>query len=198
MKLGSLLVISGIYGLLSFSALCMQTAFAADSSVEPPASVPPRQKAAASVAPSPEKLSPALAESKALEEAMRIHIRPARVQLPMATPPPPLLSETKPPTPSGSWVWVPGHWAPVNGEWQWRAGEWGAPATPISVWIESKYDEKTKIWTAGYLTIRRLQKKRRRPRKSFSETMNNPPVAGAVSGTGSSAGANARHLAAQS
>ena len=68
----------------------------------------------------------------------------------MATPPPALRPETKPAAPAGNYVWVPGHYVPLNDEWRWVAGEWGVPATPSSVWIEAQYDPKTKSWSPGY------------------------------------------------
>lgn len=98
-------------------------------------------------APSP---SPALEANQAAEEAKRAHIRPATEPLMMDTPPPPAPADVKPPRPDASYVWVPGHWSPVQGEWKWQAGEWAVPATPASVWIDPKYDPKTKQWSAGY------------------------------------------------
>jgi hypothetical protein len=68
----------------------------------------------------------------------------------MATPPPPRRAETTPTTPKPGYVWVPGNYVPVDGEWRWVAGEWGVPATPVSVWIEARYDPATKTWTPGY------------------------------------------------
>lgn len=91
-----------------------------------------------------------LAASEALEAANEEHIQESRTFLTVDTPPPPPRPETKPPSPASDLVWVPGHWIPVKGEWQWKRGEWGFPATPVSVWIEAKYDAKTKRWTAGY------------------------------------------------
>src|SRR5688572_4851481 len=40
----------------------------------------------------------------------------------MATPPPALRPETKPAAPAGNYVWVPGHYVPLNDEWRWVAG----------------------------------------------------------------------------
>jgi hypothetical protein len=91
-----------------------------------------------------------LAASEALKKANEEHIRESRTFLIVDTPPPPPRAEKKPPSPASDLVWVPGHWIPVKGEWQWRRGEWGFPATPVSVWIEARYDAKTKHWTAGY------------------------------------------------
>jgi hypothetical protein len=94
------------------------------------------------------QLPKSLAEEKEAEKAMRAHVRPAaRV---MATPPPVPRTEVKPPAPDAHSVWVPGHWAPEAGEWKWTAGQWSTPATPVSVWIEAKYDAKTKQWSPGY------------------------------------------------
>jgi hypothetical protein len=94
------------------------------------------------------RLPKSLAEEKATEEALRAHVRPA-ARL-MATPPPAARAEVKPPAPDAHSVWVPGHWAPEAGEWKWTAGQWSTPATPVSVWIEAKYDAKTKQWSPGY------------------------------------------------
>ena len=96
------------------------------------------------------KLPAESATSEAIEEANKEHIRPASERYKMETPPPPLRAEKKPPMPAPGLVWVPGHWVPVKGEWEWTPGEWGVPATPISVWIDAKYDPKTKQWHACY------------------------------------------------
>jgi hypothetical protein len=87
---------------------------------------------------------------RALEEANEKHIRPAQTLVKMETPPPSPRAEKKLPLPAPGLVWMPGHWTPVNGEWQWTPGEWGIPATPVSVWIEPRYDAKTKQWRPGY------------------------------------------------
>jgi hypothetical protein len=97
-----------------------------------------------------EKLPAELAASKAIEEANRNHVEPTRDRFTMENPPPPPRAEKKPPIPAPGMVWVPGHWMPVKGEWQWTPGSWGIPATPISVWIDAKYDPKTKLWSPGY------------------------------------------------
>lgn len=90
------------------------------------------------------------AEAKATEEAKSAHIRPGAELHPMETPPPPPRQEEKPASPAGGLIWVPGHWRPVKGEWTWVKGEWGFPPTPVSVWIEPRYDPVTKQWSAGY------------------------------------------------
>ncbi len=68
----------------------------------------------------------------------------------MAAPPPAPRAEQKPAVPVAGHVWVPGHYMPVEGQWRWVMGEWGVPATPASVWIPARYDEKTRKWTPGY------------------------------------------------
>ena len=35
-------------------------------------------------------------------------------------------------------------------QWAWVPGEWGMPPMPSSVWLEGRYDEKTKKWSAPY------------------------------------------------
>ena len=95
-----------------------------------------------------QKLSPPVAAKKATEEAKRVHVQGDLVA--MSTPPPPARAETKTSAAATGQVWVPGHWAPVKGEWQWTPGQWQIPPTPVSVWIDSKYDAKTKQWSAGY------------------------------------------------
>lgn len=97
-----------------------------------------------------EKVSPELAASKELEEANRQHIRPARASQAVETPPPSPRAEEKPPMPTQGLVWVPGYWRPGKEGWKWTPGEWDVPATPISVWIEARYDAATKQWTPGY------------------------------------------------
>lgn len=166
MNLKSPLVIVGLFG------LTLSTARMAESSTKPaPVTPTPAAKeispsAASSSAPLPpatrnerstatqatpaKQLPPATAEAKAIDAANKEHLRPSRDRHKMETPPPALRSETKPPMPAQGMVWVPGHWIPVKGEWQWTAGHWGIPATPISVWIDAKYDPKTKQWSPGY------------------------------------------------
>jgi hypothetical protein len=68
----------------------------------------------------------------------------------MSTPPPPPRAETKPPAPGKDYVWVPGHYMPIEGKWRWVNGEWSVPATPTSVWIQAVYDAETKNWNPGY------------------------------------------------
>jgi hypothetical protein len=65
-------------------------------------------------------------------------------------PPPVPRAETKPESPTAGFVWVPGHYMPVSGAWRWVRGEWAAPATPVSVWIPSRYDPAERKWTPGY------------------------------------------------
>ncbi|MEO6004295.1 MAG: YXWGXW repeat-containing protein [Opitutus sp.] len=153
-------------GLCGFMAA---VAYGAENPAKPPASAPASPtnsapaaakpakkekpeavKAAAPSAKAIEKTAPELATSKLLEEANKNHIRPAREGVRMETAPPAVRSEEKPPIPAQGMVWVAGHWRPVNGKWEWTAGEWGVPATPISVWIEPKYDPQAKQWMAGY------------------------------------------------
>lgn len=116
----------------------------------------PARPAGEKTKPAPPQASPggnASAEtgtSQTLEEANEKHIRPARTLVRMETPPPSPRTEKKPPLPATGLVWMPGHWTPVKGEWQWTPGEWGIPATPVSVWIEPRYDAKTKQWRPGY------------------------------------------------
>lgn len=128
---------------------------AAPSSDSRPAAAPAdstsqKEKPAAGTTDSPAKLSPALAAKRAAEEAKRAHILPASGPFKMETPPPAPRAETKTPPPAAGYTWMPGHWMPVKGEWKWMPGEWGVPPTAASVWIEGKYDSKTKEWTAGY------------------------------------------------
>lgn len=72
----------------------------------------------------------------------------------MAQPPPatPLAPTERPPRPAESdrYVWVPGHYRPVEGRWTWVDGSWHLPPTEISVWIESSYDPANKLWFTGY------------------------------------------------
>jgi hypothetical protein len=68
----------------------------------------------------------------------------------MVEPPPAPRPETKPPAPSATLVWVPGHYMPVEGDWRWVNGEWATPATPISIWIPANYSAAEKKWSPGY------------------------------------------------
>ena len=167
MKMKSSLVIVGVCGVFAASGWSADEtkqsraptapkakpdAPASSSSSTTPAAEPAKktERPSATVAPKTEKIPPGPATSEAIEDANEEHIRPASERHKMETPPPPLRAEKKPPMPAPGLVWVPGHWAPVKGEWQWTPGEWGVPATPISVWIDAKYDSKTKQWHAGY------------------------------------------------
>lgn len=68
----------------------------------------------------------------------------------MESPPPAPKTEGKPLAPGPDLVWVDGHYMPVENQWRWVTGAWAKPATPISVWIPARYDEKTKKWYPGY------------------------------------------------
>lgn len=68
----------------------------------------------------------------------------------MDTPPPASRAETKPPAPGPELSWVEGHYMPVEKEWRWVMGAWAKPATPISVWIPGRYNDKEKKWFPGY------------------------------------------------
>ena len=168
MKTTTPLVIVGLCGFLASSAWSAESsaksAPPARTSETPPAAVAPsprssaeskesvaeKKPAAAAQPVAPAKLPPELAASKVVEAANEEHIEQGRDRFAMETPPPPIRAEKKPPIPASGMVWVPGHWVPVKGEWQWRSGEWGVPATPISVWIDAKYDSKAKQWSPGY------------------------------------------------
>jgi hypothetical protein len=169
MKAKSPLVIAGLFGVLASNAWSADNSTKAAPAAEASAAKPVAPAAAphpASAAPvqaivendkstatqvgSAKKLPPATAEAKAVEAATKEHIQPVHDRYRMETPPPALRPETKPPMPAQGMVWVPGHWIPVKGEWQWTAGHWGIPATPISVWIDAKYDPKSKQWSPGY------------------------------------------------
>ena len=168
MKTTTPLVIVGLCGFLASSAWSAESspkpAPPAGTSEAQPAAPPPSHRSSAELKKAgaekkpvvdaqpvaPEKLPPELAASKAIEAANEEHIEPVRDRFTMETPPPPARAEKKPSIPASGMVWVPGHWVPVKGEWQWRPGEWGVPATPISVWIDAKYDPKTKQWSQGY------------------------------------------------
>ena len=173
MKTRSPLVVGGLCGLLASSVSCenypAKSALTAQpvgaQSYSAASSLPPSDLATSSARNEAENVQPttgradsdssampppALAASQAAEKARREHILPAPDPFMMATPPPPLRAETKAPPPAAGHVWVPGHWASVKSEWQWTPGAWGIPATPSSVWIESRYDSKTKHWSAGY------------------------------------------------
>jgi hypothetical protein len=150
MKTKSFLLISGLCGLLASAAWAENTpgkaatATAPSSATSSPASTAEKDKATAA------RDTSSTDDTKAMEAAKRAHIRPSRNYVKVETPPPPVREETKPPQPTQGLVWVPGHWTPTKGEWKWTVGEWGIPATPVSVWIEPKYDPETKEWTAGY------------------------------------------------
>ncbi len=111
---------------------------------------PPAGQASAAQSEASEKTAPASDDRDSAEAAKEAHIRPASAPVAMKTPPPALRPETKPTAPAQGLVWVPGHWVAVKGEWHWTAGVWSVPATPISVWIEARYDAKTNEWTPGY------------------------------------------------
>jgi hypothetical protein len=68
----------------------------------------------------------------------------------IAVPPPAPRAEAKPDAPGAGYVWVAGHYMPEKGEWRWVRGEWAVPATPSSVWIAARYDEKEQKWSPGY------------------------------------------------
>jgi len=169
MKTKSCIFVAGVFGFFGAVSLSAESSAKSEQPAQAPApKVVPVTPAKSSSANTPaptgstkqasrpndaktlEKVSPELAASKALEDANRKHIRPARASQVVDTAPPAARAEEKPPMPTQGLVWVPGHWTPEKGSWQWTPGEWGIPATPISVWIEAKYDPATKQWTPGY------------------------------------------------
>jgi hypothetical protein len=163
MTIKNSLVLVGFCGALASSLTAADTAKKAESArpsatpatsataVQKPAPTPAEKaKPAASQASSAVTASKQSDADRALEEANEKHIRPAHTLVAMETPPPSPRTEKEPPLPAPGLVWMPGHWTPVKGEWQWTPGEWGIPATPVSVWIEPRYDAKTKQWRPGY------------------------------------------------
>lgn len=148
----------------ALTALLLPPCRAADNAPSPSRPLAPpaeRNAPAASARPTnpaltAEKTAGELEASKATEKANHEHVRAAD-PFTMEVPPPAPRPETPQPAPGAGYVWVPGHWTPVKGEWQWTQGEWGVPATPSSIWIPSKYDAKTKKWSAGYWQPDRVQ-----------------------------------------
>jgi hypothetical protein len=175
MKTTHSFVIASLCGTLTLLGLTEKSrAAAADSSSSPPASLPPPNATAVPPA-SRGQTDPASAAKTAAADSSAISAgnalaappanQPAETALVhtgastfgsqtdpanIATPPPPLRPEKKPPAPDSTYIWVPGHYTPSKGEWQWVAGKWGVPATPTSVWIEGKYDSDAKRWNEGY------------------------------------------------
>lgn len=66
------------------------------------------------------------------------------------TPPPPPVKERIPPPPGADYIWVPGHYVPIERVWTWTAGKWTVPPDSKAIWIEGRYDVQTQRWTAGY------------------------------------------------
>lgn len=150
---------------------CGGLALSAFATGAPPLSGPSlsastKETASSPTAENPET-APALTRAEALKKIAAAHqyvahpsppppagkIAEPQVMMPafeMDTPPPAPRTETKPAAPAAGQVWVPGHYMPVEHQWRWVRGEWAVPATPISVWIPARYDEKEKKWTPGY------------------------------------------------
>jgi hypothetical protein len=66
------------------------------------------------------------------------------------TAPPIAKNEQMSPSPGEHYVWVPGHYSPVQRVWTWIPGKWSLPPDPRAVWIPGRYDVQTKRWTPGY------------------------------------------------
>jgi hypothetical protein len=157
------LVLLGVCGALTAALTAAETAKKSAPALPPTTPATSAAHVQKSAPASAEKAKPAAPQAspgatasarmdatRELEEANEKHILPAHTLIAMETPPPSPRAEKKPPLPTPGLVWMPGHWTPVKGEWQWTPGEWGIPATPVSVWIEPRYDAKTKHWRPGY------------------------------------------------
>ncbi len=68
--------------------------------------------------------------------------------IPTAPPAPP--SEQTLPQPGANYVWVPGHYVPVERKWTWTAGKWMIPPDPKAIWIQGRYVVETQRWSSGY------------------------------------------------
>lgn len=135
---------------VGLSSLIAITSFAADNSKDSKAPGAAGQPESLADKPSPPtKLPESLKEEKKREQAVDNHILPENLAV-MEQPPPPPRAETQPPAPGEGFKWKPGHWAVVNKQWAWVPGEWGMPPQTSSVWIEGRWDEKTKKWSAPY------------------------------------------------
>lgn len=156
----------GVCGLGFALALTATAQGAADGPRVAPATKPPVAAANAAAAAVATDTKPALTRAEAQEKivlAKRYVAHPPAtgegkrteplVNMPefdIAIPPPAPRAETKPAAPAAGQVWVAGHYMPVDGEWRWVRGEWAVPATPSSVWIVARYDEKLQKWAPGY------------------------------------------------
>jgi len=69
--------------------------------------------------------------------------------------PPPVVVHTAPPppvveqriiSPGSGYVWVPGHNSWMHGRWIWVPGTWVRPPQPEAVYVEGRWDERSRNW----------------------------------------------------
>ena len=78
-------------------------------------------------------------------------------------PPPPIIVREAPPRPviverqyaqpGPGYVWVPGHNSWVNGRWVWFPGTWVLPPHPGAVYVEGRWDERSRNWIESHWEI---------------------------------------------
>ena len=61
-------------------------------------------------------------------------------------PPRPVVVERQYSSPGPGFVWVPGHNSWVHGAWVWFPGTWVRPPQPNTVYIEGRWDERSRNW----------------------------------------------------
>ena len=53
--------------------------------------------------------------------------------------PPPLVTETIPPSPGYGYYWIAGAWIWGGNNWAWEPGRWQLPPHPGAVWVPHQY-----------------------------------------------------------
>lgn len=68
-------------------------------------------------------------------------------------PPRPTIVEAQYAAPGPGFVWIAGHNAWMNGRWVWVAGTWARPPQPGAVYVEGRWDERSRNWTESHWEV---------------------------------------------
>jgi hypothetical protein len=74
------------------------------------------------------------------------------VEVGFPPPPPPAVVVTRPPRPSGLYIWIEGQYVVRSGNWVWVGGHWARPERRGAVWVPShtRRGERGWYWRPGH------------------------------------------------
>ncbi len=68
-------------------------------------------------------------------------------------PPRPVVVDTRYAAPGSGYVWVAGHNSWRNGRWVWMAGAWVRPPQPNVIYVEGRWDERSRNWIESHWEV---------------------------------------------